>query len=118
MRISDLRSDVCSSDLISALSRSGARLRRRRFTRPLAPGNGFLRQSHGDIANAGAQGPVTPCVEVGCPAKASRCFRSIDAVWSARAGSARRGVIEPPRSEEHTSELQSLMRTSYAVFCL
>src|SRR3546814_1809289 len=25
---------------------------------------------------------------------------------------------EPHRSEEHTSELQSLMRTSYAVFCL
>src|SRR3546814_5338783 len=24
----------------------------------------------------------------------------------------------PGRSEEHTSELQSLMRTSYAVFCL
>src|SRR3546814_3884427 len=24
----------------------------------------------------------------------------------------------PPRSEEHTSELQSLMRSSYAVFCL
>src|SRR3546814_1084236 len=27
-------------------------------------------------------------------------------------------VREPPRSEEHTSELQSLMRISYAVFCL
>src|SRR3546814_9507012 len=28
-------------------------------------------------------------------------------------------VIQPPvRSEEHTSELQSLMRISYAVFCL
>src|SRR3546814_5203286 len=26
--------------------------------------------------------------------------------------------IEQPRSEEHTSELQSLMRISYAVFCL
>src|SRR3546814_2177510 len=26
--------------------------------------------------------------------------------------------IETPRSEEHTSELQSLMRISYAVFCL
>src|SRR3546814_1865413 len=26
--------------------------------------------------------------------------------------------FEPERSEEHTSELQSLMRTSYAVFCL
>src|SRR3546814_14221463 len=38
-----------------------------------------------------------------------------------------RGAFDPcgqyyrrahPRSEEHTSELQSLMRTSYAVFCL
>src|SRR3546814_8217765 len=28
------------------------------------------------------------------------------------------GVRLVPRSEEHTSELQSLMRSSYAVFCL
>src|SRR3546814_14431640 len=27
-------------------------------------------------------------------------------------------AAEPGRSEEHTSELQSLMRISYAVFCL
>src|SRR3546814_9785602 len=27
-------------------------------------------------------------------------------------------TFEPSRSEEHTSELQSLMRISYAVFCL
>src|SRR3546814_7588145 len=27
-------------------------------------------------------------------------------------------LIDDPRSEEHTSELQSLMRISYAVFCL
>src|SRR3546814_5311161 len=27
-------------------------------------------------------------------------------------------AAEPARSEEHTSELQSLMRISYAVFCL
>src|SRR3546814_7044183 len=27
-------------------------------------------------------------------------------------------TINTPRSEEHTSELQSLMRISYAVFCL
>src|SRR3546814_3196477 len=26
--------------------------------------------------------------------------------------------VDKPRSEEHTSELQSLMRISYAVFCL
>src|SRR3546814_14581988 len=32
----------------------------------------------------------------------------------------RSGFVQdgPPRSEEHTSELQSLMRISYAVFCL
>src|SRR3546814_2371976 len=30
----------------------------------------------------------------------------------------RRPVPARPRSEEHTSELQSLMRISYAVFCL
>src|SRR3546814_1151628 len=29
-----------------------------------------------------------------------------------------RGLWRPRRSEEHTSELQSLMRISYAVFCL
>src|SRR3546814_13822198 len=28
------------------------------------------------------------------------------------------GLYAPARSEEHTSELQSLMRISYAVFCL
>src|SRR3546814_5138919 len=28
------------------------------------------------------------------------------------------GIVAAPRSEEHTSELQSLMRISYAVFCL
>src|SRR3546814_8729322 len=27
-------------------------------------------------------------------------------------------IVTTPRSEEHTSELQSLMRNSYAVFCL
>src|SRR3546814_4767488 len=30
----------------------------------------------------------------------------------------RRAALGRPRSEEHTSELQSLMRISYAVFCL
>src|SRR3546814_3884335 len=39
---------------------------------------------------------------------------------NARAGNERRvvAVIGDGRSEEHTSELQSLMRISYAVFCL
>src|SRR3546814_5675254 len=34
------------------------------------------------------------------------------------AGQAREKAAQTARSEEHTSELQSLMRISYAVFCL
>src|SRR3546814_8885861 len=39
---------------------------------------------------------------------------------AAPSGRTARGAPRPgaPRSEEHTSELQSLMRISYAVFCL
>src|SRR3546814_6968593 len=33
-------------------------------------------------------------------------------------GVGKRSAERGPRSEEHTSELQSLMRISYAVFCL
>src|SRR3546814_6788791 len=36
----------------------------------------------------------------------------------ARSAAPGRDRIRPVRSEEHTSELQSLMRISYAVFCL
>src|SRR3546814_4182964 len=39
-----------------------------------------------------------------------------DARYPVRPGSP--GLRPHPRSEEHTSELQSLMRISYAVFCL
>src|SRR3546814_1771833 len=35
-----------------------------------------------------------------------------------RAGNPSRDLLSEARSEEHTSELQSLMRISYAVFCL
>src|SRR3546814_10415204 len=48
--------------------------------------------------------------------RSSRASRS-----AAIAGSVNRHAKETPdrrRSEEHTSELQSLMRISYAVFCL
>src|SRR3546814_8321790 len=41
----------------------------------------------------------------------SRCFRTASAAASG-------SRCHRARSEEHTSELQSLMRISYAVFCL
>src|SRR3546814_6058407 len=53
----------------------------------------------------------------GCPSASGRavCLQSVpepdgrlQAIWS----------LHAVRSEEHTSELQSLMRISYAVFCL
>src|SRR3546814_3500188 len=39
-------------------------------------------------------------------------------IVSGRDGARRSGAPSAGRSEEHTSELQSLMRISYAVFCL
>src|SRR3546814_9703655 len=92
MRISDWSSDVCSSDLDEAArERAG-------------PIFGEARARF--IAGSAAEG--TP-------------FR----IDPARHDLCRRGVVDQSvnpdrrhRSEEHTSELQSLMRISYAVFCL
>src|SRR3546814_9407169 len=52
-----------------------------------------------------------------------RCGRAAGAVhrperWRGRADAGTRAGAGRGRSEEHTSELQSLMRISYAVFCL
>src|SRR3546814_4508287 len=64
-----------------------------------------------------------PCRNVSWPyfvisAKADRKWKGIPATIPTVRGAAcaRRG--QEGRSEEHTSELQSLMRISYAVFCL
>src|SRR3546814_2284841 len=47
-------------------------------------------------------------------------YRTLDevAVIAASPGAVLKGDTTEFRSEEHTSELQSLMRISYAVFCL
>src|SRR3546814_10042329 len=90
MRISDWSSDVCSSDL----RWGGSRLRKSRR------GNSG---QHG----AGQQGNSQTLVEV---AVICRCHAFIHLRIQ------KAGLL--PRSEEHTSELQSLMRISYAVFCL
>src|SRR3546814_9437642 len=53
-----------------------------------------------DIAYSRKLGPLTPLDDHWCVYQLSH------------------KVKQPSRSEEHTSELQSLMRISYAVFCL
>src|SRR3546814_6274831 len=108
MRISDWSSDVCSSDLeiSDSLEFYGrGSWAKSKVTTIVAPtgtfffpfdinylDNPFLSaQARGVFAGFDLDDPTTPANEAGD------------------------GIV---RSEEHTSELQSLMRISYAVFCL
>src|SRR3546814_10457391 len=102
MRISDWSSDVCSSDLRRWLVfRLGFRLRdHKRGREPSAPSHP-LGSGSGKVAlfHLGAIVGGALAEHLGVDRRAKR---------TPLAG----------RSEEHTSELQSLMRISYAVFCL
>src|SRR3546814_9691229 len=127
MRISDWSSDVCSSDLplASLIDQSPIELVRRQGN----SGSWSFESSHTDtdannltcirlpvrIRGNKKQGRQ-PFVNFMCARY--RAFGLRDR-WDL-VGKEFRGVIsmEDLRSEEHTSELQSLMRISYAVFCL
>src|SRR3546814_3953151 len=104
MRISDWSSDVCSSDLQRAFHARGDRPKL--GIHPHAPGVADGRQIEGLRRPGGdTPGHVQP------PRHGSGHAPQHD---PARNG----GPATQHRSEEHTSELQSLMRISYAVFCL
>src|SRR3546814_8839008 len=107
MRISDWSSDVCSSDL-GVSAQAYDRLLQGK-ARPgdvkLAQGVGFNDPTGGDVAGNAAGGGG------GVEKAAGGRTKLADA-------SAEATKRERERSEEHTSELQSLMRISYAVFYL
>src|SRR3546814_9228815 len=108
MRISDWSSDVCSSDLIGNIAYQQCDRRAER-SRGRIPGRGVGDPVAGDaIAQARCQRNLSGCL-----------LQSLSG-WTSyiRAARKRGGPSGPVRSEEHTSELQSLMRISYAVFCL
>src|SRR3546814_2681647 len=117
MRISDWSSDVCSSDLPGLdlfLAHDG------QFHRPvhLKPDEQSAIMAFGKSARPFAMLPHTP-------RQVRRHARIERAVPLARHDIDRRLTlahdrpwIASLRSEEHTSELQSLMRISYAVLCL
>src|SRR3546814_7293573 len=110
MRISDWSSDVCSSDLIydSCAPTSADPL-------CFQPGANISRWGYyQNVSRAEAQG-----FEVQAAAQLIDGL-SIDGNYSWTLAEDRSPGSENlgKRSEEHTSELQSLMRISYAVFCL
>src|SRR3546814_5061011 len=98
MRISDWSSDVCSSDLISAGNWNDARTRLE-AVESRYPFGGYAQQSLIDQAYVNWK-----------DAEPEQALAAIDRF--------QQQYPNHPRSEEHTSELQSLMRISYAVFCL
>src|SRR3546814_8198975 len=121
MRISDWSSDVCSSDLVRRTGqghRPDAGDADRATDGARAPG-------HGASVLLGAvrrRRQLAPDGE-GLNMRACRAFRiRIPGAqrWSLLALAVLSAPLaaQVPRSEEHTSELQSLMRSSYAVFCL
>src|SRR3546814_3964887 len=125
MRISDWSSDVCSSDLGRACGGEFAVETRHQRPRPrrsaqfvadaqhVAPGV-VERHRKAELDHPDAHRPQLP-VEPRVAAIAAHDDRRPrgDDVLELRAQ-----PLDPVRSEEHTSELQSLMRISYAVFCL
>src|SRR3546814_4934207 len=103
MRISDWSSDVCSSDLIARDFAGG--------DRGAAFAGDQRRHAHAQLAGrrSVAKQHAPGLVEHVDEARRDIASARIDLLLS-------RAVDH--RSEEHTSELQSLMRISYAVFCL
>src|SRR3546814_9492877 len=119
MRISDWNSDVCSSDLRGARRRRGA-------PHPFLDAPRLSAEACADLPRSRKR-----------PARRRLSYQSVedrDRIGRYRRQGISQRIAESPRlsargtyrlhlrddgrSEEHTSELQSLMRISYAVFCL
>src|SRR3546814_4118735 len=112
MRISDWSSDVCSSDLFGG-RRFGLFRRARADHQRIARPRPAPRQARSEIAGSAEHrdgGPTFTHTVL----RWARIASSASAPGRIDAGA----VNHAFRSEEHTSELQSLMRISYAVFCL
>src|SRR3546814_7022262 len=131
MRISDWSSDVCSSDLAYRnheqpfWTKTGPELSDGKVTATIKGfnemglkgpeilrliGQGVIPIGTATIAYFASDNPINEAIDLAGLAPDVKIAREITDVFQP--------VYEKLRSEEHTSELQSLMRISYAGFCL
>src|SRR3546814_1869002 len=114
MRISDWSSDVCSSDLQGRVAGVPRMSHRRRLPADLRCRRDN-RKGRNDLLHAGWN--TQRAFQMSADSKIIPAVSFKTAQTGASAKSDELGM-RPMRSEEHTSELQSLMRISYDVFCL
>src|SRR3546814_4339531 len=116
MRISDWSSDVCSSDLALFPDALGGRRLRQRATAALGVGRRRAERDAGAPAGEGGAGGAARRAAAGkAQVQAARDACALQVASRRAAGELFRGALAVPRaalrrSEEHTSELQSLMR--------
>src|SRR3546814_2575016 len=138
MRISDWSSDVCSSDLILAHVFAVVVHILSLPAHPQAPAEPQIAGQLAGKLTALVDAPLKPQLattaaqerfNLGIALKAFRHARHFlprlfparhvaGAIEAVPIGAEALPAFHEPRSEEHTSELQSLIRNSYAVFCL
>src|SRR3546814_9526976 len=137
MRISDWSSDVCSSDLFRPAARAvgddvececvdlafaGVAVNRDQMVADVVAAVAHVRERAFEkihvLLGRAVEGIAVRVGGVARIQRAQQCaVLAVDAARIQQREFADR-VLGEQRSEEHTSELQSLMRSSYAVFCL
>src|SRR3546814_3412817 len=116
MRISDWSSDVCSSDLVSekAATDAGLDVDQSGYPTILQTANGAIEVRRSNIAVL----EIGPLKAMDLGIVVAPAFGDINVLGMNFLSQLKSWRVEGDwmRSEEHTSELQSLMRISYAVF--
>src|SRR3546814_5958444 len=125
MRISDWSSDVCSSDLLVLLRIVG---QLQWLNEPAQQRIRFDAEAHRrpglEYGVGDAPGPEMISIEIAGDGKretdglALHQFGKMRAQECMKAGIGRHWLHVIDSSEEHTSELQSLLRITYDIFCL
>src|SRR3546814_6013542 len=142
MRMSDWSSDVCSSDLYRTVVACAKKPGAKKHTPPSRPARCessrlkplpqlcgqppyrvAANRSNAPMPSSTVTRSITPSCSIFAPhfnslAGLPRYLRLGGEMRTAKEQNARDNEAAVQRSEEHTSELQSLMRISYAVFCL